>query len=714
MPGPMPASPGMSPGSDGGSSSHRWKVDQLPALCESPLEASPGGTDVMTTLRSDASPPNMRRQRSKLATLTREFTQEVLVTPAPYEQLSKISDHELLVVKEQEELMGMARARTQVAGVLHSQHFHFAMGMVILANTISIGFEQTSRIKGDSLHAYDILEMCFLIVYTCEIGMHFFAFGCKCLRDHWVKFDLVMVVIGWGTGVLLTGLKDQLNFVLVLRTARPLRLARAVRLLARFRDLWMLVRGLLNSASTMFYTLFLLIIVLFVFSSIAFELITENPLAAGPDVDEEFHAIVQSHFRSLPVIMMTLVQFVTMDNIVLVYKHLVEKDWVLGIYFMFAILVISIVLMNLVTAVVVNSAMEQANQDRDAMRIVEKQRQTKLLKELKRLFQRLDDDGSGSVTLEEVAHIKLEDRELLQSIVGISDPIEVFQALDFNGDGSLSIDEFCEGIINVTVSKVPVEIKRTEKKVDMLRDEMRRTPTSCLNDDLLAIVRKAVRAELQAFGFSDLDGTGGTGDSAASSSVRVIRQPPEPAEAKIEPKASADKPSHEKQWTAIASGYAEDKIVWPKLDERGPPVEKFVSAPWSAPSTDRHPAERSTARSSASTACGIDSLSSRSAPVHELLLCLEAAFARQSAEITALRSCAEGPGHLISHTWRELGDSKGPTSSRPDSKRSIPGCSIWAASVGCGEGNLCEQSASTRGAFDRPGPHAERLTCRKL
>ena len=56
--------------------------------------------------------------------------------------------------------------------------------------------------------------------------------------------------------------------------------ARSVKLLVKFRELWMLVRGLMN-ASTMFYTCVLVVIVLYVLACVGVEMVGPNVRAVG-------------------------------------------------------------------------------------------------------------------------------------------------------------------------------------------------------------------------------------------------------------------------------------------------------------------------------------------------------------------------------------------------------------------------------------------------
>ena len=65
-------------------------------------------------------------------------------------------------------------------------------------------------------------------------------------------------------------------------------------------------------------------------------------------------------------------------------------------------MVISVVLMYLITAVGVNAATEDAFEDKGVSRNSEETRKKKLIKQLRRMFIHLDDDGSGEITLDEL------------------------------------------------------------------------------------------------------------------------------------------------------------------------------------------------------------------------------------------------------------------------------------------------------------------------
>lgn len=261
----------------------------------------------------------------------------------------------------------------------------------------------------------------------------------------------------------------------------------------------MLVQGLLSSANTMIYTLLLLFVILYMFACLAVELLVEHPKATGPDAIPEFAAAADQYFGSLPVAMFSLMQFVILDNVVTIYYPLARHDPILCLYFIALILVVGIVVMNLVTAVVVNSALEQAAQDKTLMKVMEDERRKTFLKELRLVFERLDEDNSGTITPLEIESISDADLQNLQQLTGLYSPMQIFEALDVDRNGCISINEFCDELWEVAISQTPLEIKRMEKQIDSIRRELKRhrkeqqTMSSVLADIHKAVVAPDLR-----------------------------------------------------------------------------------------------------------------------------------------------------------------------------------------------------------------------------
>jgi len=358
---------------------------------------------------------------------------------------------------------------------LQSQEFELGLGFVIVVNAVAIGVEQSLRMDGKDTSIFEMFECIFLGVYLVEMFCRFFAYGLRCLEDHWVKVDAMLLLTGLASVAIvapLYGRVDEMAPLLVVRTFRLLRLARTLKLLMTFKSLWMLVRGLLGSAGTMGPTLFLLVVILYIFSILGFELLKSHRLAVGEDAEEEFSSIVELHFGTLAQTSMTLIQFISMDSVAAIYKPLVQGDWALAIYFHVLIFVVFVVLMNLVTAIICNNAFEQASQDREAQQIYEQRRREKLVAELTASFQRLDVDGDGKISRNELMEASGVDLQSLYHSLKLDNPEEIFFALDVDGTGEIGIAEFCDGVLQAVNSERSVELKRMDKQISSMKKQL--------------------------------------------------------------------------------------------------------------------------------------------------------------------------------------------------------------------------------------------------
>merc|ERR1719375_902636 len=165
--------------------------------------------------------------------------------------------------------------------------------------------------------------------------MHFFAHRTSALKSGWVRFDFVLVGMGVITSWIInpimslasngedSAVKETMAPLMVLRVLRLFRLARAVRLLVQFKTLWMLVRGLLSSAGTIFYTFSLITLILYIFACLGIELISKNPLR---ETDKTFDELAEEFFPNLWTTMLTLVAFVNLDSVGAIYAPMIRRD----------------------------------------------------------------------------------------------------------------------------------------------------------------------------------------------------------------------------------------------------------------------------------------------------------------------------------------------------------------------------------------------------
>merc|ERR1719188_2797184 len=100
------------------------------------------------------------------------------------------------------------------------------------------------------------------------------------------------------------------------------------------------------------------------------------------------------------------------------------------------------------------------------MKSAEESRRKKLVRKLEKVFVRLDKDGSGDVSHDELMTLTDEDNAMLHQLLGTHDPMRIFAALDVDDSGTINRDEFIDGIWQVAISNAPIETKRMEMQVD--------------------------------------------------------------------------------------------------------------------------------------------------------------------------------------------------------------------------------------------------------
>ncbi|CAE7475710.1 Scn11a [Symbiodinium natans] len=364
--------------------------------------------------------------------------------------------------------------------------FDYVMGLVILVNAVCVGLEVQSSLRdtyGLRLTGQDeigwmywppvknLLDFAFVMAYIAEFLVRLLAWGVrKCFTDSWPA-------------------PQELESLLVVRSLRLLRLIRALRLLKQFRTVWRLVNGLLTSANAMVSTLVLVVLTLYIAACLGIEIITKD---TDLKVHTETGEIVSRYFGHAAdtYVVAKLHLFVTLDSVAPIYVPLItQKPWLalwLGRtqdrerYFFFIILFVSISLMNLVTAVLVEGALENASADKELEKLDLQEKLKSQMPRLLQIFNDIDKDGSGTLTVEEMSMVPVDViPEELRNKSRVSSMHEVFEMLDVDGGGELTRatclqlqlvefvgvsahgEEFVDGLLNLFLQDVPVATVQT-------------------------------------------------------------------------------------------------------------------------------------------------------------------------------------------------------------------------------------------------------------
>lgn len=358
--------------------------------------------------------------------------------------------------------------------IVESPIFEAVLSVVIFVNAITIGIEADMSIQNDEeeMTWSLIVEVLFLVIYILELIIRLVANKWRCFRDPWFIFDFVLVTVSLLGQVIgaVASFPAVIQQVLILRALRLLRVIRALRMIKQMRGVWRLVSGLLTSCNTMMSTLALLSLVLYIFAVLGIEMIAKDDTLQADVVTSR---IIQENFSSLFVIMMTLSQFVTMDSIASIYIPLIKKKPELSSYFIALVIIVSIALMNLVTAVLVEGALGHVRQEKEEDVKLSNSKFREMIPQLQSLFESLDTDKSGELQRTEIEAAEREKRAEIPADIldkaSVASMTELFEKLDVDKSGSLKSAEFIEGCMNIFLLEIPVRDLMMMKMIRLVR-----------------------------------------------------------------------------------------------------------------------------------------------------------------------------------------------------------------------------------------------------
>jgi len=382
------------------------------------------------------------------------------------------------------------RAHTCLRGVVGRPWFETLIAIVILANCVTMGFEVELLLGRAQFYkpAKKVLDNFFAVVFLVElfmriavVGWRSYIPGCGVQKSIsvWNLLEAIVVVMSCITAWLPGLGEGALELVTVLRALRLMRVARIVSRVRLFHEVWLLLRGLAGSMRVLFWTVVVIFIITYMFAVFGVVLIsvdvetaynemvfereqamknftgyTDCSAAAGDALDwTEKHtkfdevAILYHSTRGIWQWIFTLLQVLTLDSwmsLARPMQDIVEFSWV---FFYLYIALVVFVLMNLVTAIIVDNALRRSREDEKEVRQQKKKEQKKAEKRCKRLFESIDEDGDECLTVEELKNA-CEDpwlsRQLQVLDITSDNAEEVFKMMD-TGDGILTLDEFFEG-----------------------------------------------------------------------------------------------------------------------------------------------------------------------------------------------------------------------------------------------------------------------------
>lgn len=335
--------------------------------------------------------------------------------------------------------------------------FDSLCAFMILANSLLIGVI-TEWLTN---HAAEALWMS-----ACSHFCSFFFFIELCMRmsfqgrmyflcddQLWNVFDFSLVVFSLFDVIMeLTQQEGSSSVGSVMKIIKMLRIVRIFRVFRFFRELALLALMIADSIRSLLWALVTLFIIMYVFAICLISQATDY-LKDDSSLDKSAAVHVRSRFgnmgRALDSLIQSMLGGVSWGEI---SEPLMNSGWVSGTLFFFYIFFTMLAVLNIITGVFVDNAVETAKTQREFLVQKEMELKEKYLGEMRDLFIQMDQDGSGSLTIDEIQEqfTDIRMRTYFQVLGMDPDDVErLFKLIDQDASGEVEVQEFLDGCLRL-------------------------------------------------------------------------------------------------------------------------------------------------------------------------------------------------------------------------------------------------------------------------
>jgi len=337
---------------------------------------------------------------------------------------------------------------------LRSKYFANFIVLIVLLDAYCTCLDIDSRAAArETPTTFLVISNLCLGIYTFEFLLLFVVEGRKILTDWTVVLDLLVIFCGFAellvSAIVQGDPLNGINVVRALRLGRILRLTRFLRKLRTLRELHKLATMMATCAKTLVWSFLLCFMVMTVWSMLMVE--TVNPLLQKlQEQSGTFDECGMRCQRSMTSVMeANLLLFQTViagDGWAEIAVPLIQAYPACAIIFMGSSLTLVFGVLNLIVAVVVDTFADARQNDVQNLAEEMEDEIQHDRKSLAKLFSRIDADGSGQVTLEELiegARTNPEFQSRLRVMdIDESDLQMLFEMIDLDGSGAIEAAEF--------------------------------------------------------------------------------------------------------------------------------------------------------------------------------------------------------------------------------------------------------------------------------
>eukprot|EP00930_Biecheleria_cincta_P039548 TRINITY_DN2717_c0_g2_i1.p1 TRINITY_DN2717_c0_g2~~TRINITY_DN2717_c0_g2_i1.p1 ORF type:complete len:739 (-),score=146.66 TRINITY_DN2717_c0_g2_i1:280-2445(-) len=349
----------------------------------------------------------------------------------------------------------MIKGRRLVQRFLRSPWANSFLGIVIFFDVVLSCNTIDSNAKGQDPELWvSVGSFACFAVYVTELGAVLFSRRMAALSDGWVRLDIVIVlggsadVIGQSAGMESSGL----GIVRLLRLLRVVRLVSMLRKITFLKELRKLARMLVSCIKTLLWSFLFCFMCMTFWAMLAVDLlhpIMQDMIQQGywpgclTDPKNHYCDAFSSIMRANLTLFKTIVAGDSWGTIA--EPMIAVHPWT-AIIFTGSLMTIVFAVLNLVVAAVVDEFAEQRLRDVNSIAQEMEESQQEDLKFLAKVFEQIDEDGSGELSLQELidgARKVPEFRSRLRVMdIDQDDLQQLFYMLDEDLSGAIAPEEF--------------------------------------------------------------------------------------------------------------------------------------------------------------------------------------------------------------------------------------------------------------------------------
>jgi Ca2+-binding EF-hand superfamily protein len=335
-----------------------------------------------------------------------------------------------------------------------------------------------------------VFPVLFIILFTIELALRWIADGFWQFFQsgdiYWNLMDIIVVASGI-IDIMLDAMIDadstagftrNVAVLRILRIVRIVRIARVIRVMRFFRELRIMIFSILGSLKSLLWVIMVLGFMFYMFA-VGFVAATTNYIHDDFDPavwgeTNEGALLLQSHFGTIDSALLSFFMAMSGGNDWGVYYDTIS---ILGMpYRMAFLLYISFALfavVNVVTGVFVDSAMQCNHTDREVVVHEELQSKKMYLERMAEIFMEMDADGTGCISMQEFEN-RLQDERVIAYFsamkLDVSDARMLFSLLDHDHSEEVEIKEFLAGCYKLQGESRSLDMKIMQYEVRFLAE----------------------------------------------------------------------------------------------------------------------------------------------------------------------------------------------------------------------------------------------------